>query len=881
MGSIILLSDDERNSLDANYKELVSLANYFNEVSEDIKIEYWVARLTILLFIDLKKLKEEFTCLSEDIKKNVDIKLIMADCMSISGEDDETALNEYLIIYKDYKSTEVLVKVLTSLILKENYNEIIELVKGLTKEEFDSQGRIASIYLDALFEYNGADEALEEYEVLAETHTDAPFLYFSASKLYYAKKDIENVRKCLVSLRDSLKEDNFPPRIQMSMRCYNYKEIEIAIQIVEPLATYSMAAQKYLVNYLLELSDESKVKAERLIDELITSNKADYDIYEIKSHFEFERGELSDSLNHLELAFRLKNTVQIAHNILLIRVKLNKMNITDDVFKYACSANVPSLQMMVATVYNEIGRKELVDYHSFKALLLLNDVFDENSYMQFMKLILLNNNDGDAQVDFEMITTNQAIKLVSEYDGAIRRLCIHSEKDLIDGINSRFAECEHYTEDSEIAIILKHRKINDKVRIEGQEYIVNEIIDRKARFVRYCTEIYSKNCPDSNAFKTFTISADDPMTPIIPILNEAKMRVEFILGQYNFENGIGLPLYALSRKSYKDYVDAMYFILNKEKQSFYAGVTNNINLQDRKVVVTYSSLLLLNIIGKLECLDVLKEQIYIPNTLKDTIEKVFVDFDKFDKRSIGSLYIGDDSRPYYAPLTEEEKENRFNFNRDLVLFVRDKNIKVLDVVQRKDNDSLNKHMRELAGNIDLDCIYLAEQVNGIIISDDLFVRKMLTLLNSTIEHTNCISLLIEDNTSINALLDTLVKLSKAHYHLLISEYLLYYVTDELCKIPLIYGEGTPIDKIKTVIRNQLVNPILFKDAFPILSNVINTFYNKKNIPIFNDIMIIIIDELKFASKNLGVNVELILNYILSTSSKLDVLRMKFFKQLFN
>jgi hypothetical protein len=876
VGSLYLLSSENKHLLKNKYMEVKQLEHFFAEMSPEESANYWLMRLRILLFCDVDSIQEEYSNIPCYLKDDDNVKLMMADYQSLI--DDDAAYNTYKEIYEKHRNPEILFKILVSLFLKKNYEKIIEMIGVLDyNADFDSLGRVAGIYIESIKETAGIDAAIEKFQLMYPSFMSAPFLFNDIAKLYFQKNDINNVNKYLNLLKQTIPEENYPPRFVFSENCERLGFINIAIDVIDPLSNYSLKAKKRLIDYLLKTEDEEhRKKVDRIIDDLVNNEKADSDIFSLKAHLEFESNNQENALLYLEKSFTLKPTYQVAYNIVGAKLNLNKLDALDEFLEYLKTSQESLHQILVSMAYKRLGNTGLSDFHSYKALALLGERFNEQVYGQFIMMNLMDKQD-DHQLSFERVSSNKAIQLSKEDSDEVVWICINSEKELMLQEPLVFCGCTHYSIENKISILLRNKKINDLIRMEDGIYKVTQVLDKKAKFMHFCMEVFSEKCPDAPYLRSIKVIEDDPISPIIPMLVQMKERGEFLTRQYNFENGIGLPLYALSENNYNSYLDTILRVLNMSNQVFYAGEINTLSLQDTKIVPTLSTLIFLNYFKFLDNLKQYKEKIYIPQSLYDTLIGIFDYSEKFDLRSGGSMSIDEKGKPIFINITEEQKENRLDFWRNLVLFSENINIHP-DVKTHSDTELIQK-MREISGNVDVNCILLAREISAVTISEDLFVRKMVNSIDNSNISSNFIALIMNLGLEINSLLEVILSLSKYSYHYLLSEQVIIEIATKISEKPIIFGEGTPLNIVSKIINNLLNNPVIYKDYINILTNVYSNLYQKKVNPVFREVINIIIEELKTASNAYGIKDNIIIGYVKGIF-KMDVLRAKYFEQIY-
>ena len=383
--------------------------------------------------------------------------------------------------------------------------------------------------------------------------------------------------------------------------------------------------------------------------------------------------------------------------------------------------------------------------------------------------------------------------------------------------------------------------------------------------------------PRLSILKNHTCLSNDAISPILPHLIKQKERREFLLRQYNFENGIGLPLYTFADKDYSTHIDSILGLMNTKNQIFYAGEPGFFKLnRETKIVITYSSLLIMNYLKKLENLIKIKDLIIMPKAVEYAILKAYEHSESFDTRLFGTMAINEDGRPVFFKLTEEEKANRLSFWKDITLFI--KTVRTIQLDKKLDIEEL-QIMRELIGDADLECISLAYKQKAILISDDLFVRRATNSFNKNIMSSNIIPILLHTVDDAVELIDCLLLLSNGDYFILYSREVLNSLFDKISQYPPIFSEDTIWGKTQMILRNSLRLPALFKAYIPILLDVYEFLYDSISFKSKNMFMKLIIEEIKHANKTMGLNDIVFIN-IMKERFGLDIIKYNYFIKMY-
>lgn len=201
---------------------------------------------------------------------------------------------------------------------------------------------------------------------------------------------------------------------------------------------------------------------------------------------------------------------------------------------------------------------------------------------------------------------------------------MHAEQDLLPIEGIEFCGCSHYSMGTKESVLLRGRELNDELILDDIRYKIITITSRIVKIVQYCIALFTENCPNSEHLGRVSYSEGDPISPLIPLLSEGAERGKFLLSQYNFASGIGLPIYSLADKDYNRYVDAVAFLISTNDQILYSG--DIITIKDSSnttYTLTFSTLLMLNNLNILAEFIKIKEKLFIPKSLQKVVEEYY------------------------------------------------------------------------------------------------------------------------------------------------------------------------------------------------------------------------------------------------------------------
>jgi hypothetical protein len=166
---------------------------------------------------------------------------------------------------------------------------------------------------------------------------------------------------------------------------------------------------------------------------------------------------------------------------------------------------------------------------------------------------------------------------------------------------------------------------------------------------RICVTV-AFNCDNPNMF-----SMDTPKE-VLDLIDKQSNDTKNLFQSYS-EGNTNIGLFELAHKSYKNYFTLIPYLLNSKNIKFNSLKINYLS-EDKKKILTFSSIIFLDEIGKLD--DALKrEDIVIQKTLTNWLKK-YLDKISVTKMPIDISYL-DEEKPKFIPYTNESIKIAENF----------------------------------------------------------------------------------------------------------------------------------------------------------------------------------------------------------------------------
>lgn len=873
-GVIKLITKSDRELLEAKLKRMEELKEFLNEQKIALQIDYWANVCTILLFLEPSKVFSIVGSLSKQIQTSQMIQLVLADAYSLDG-NDQNAEPIYERLFNETQDSEILIKLLQTM-QQNNRSNILEFLKLLPYSVYDSKGFTAGLYIE-LFAVKEKDEmVITKISELEEIFSNGPLFYSSCGLVAFQHDRIEDSKQFIEKSISLLLEDNDPLRFEIAAQCSSMGYSQQAIAVLKPFYKYSIKAFEYLLSLLIKSNDiKNWNDAERLILEAEANGLKYPFLLGSKADLLTRMGKISPASQAWEKLYEIEPSDNTAYNVLLTKIQTGNVSNCQLYIQRLQKSCGPVLAMMAASAMSaaKIGG---VEEQAYRALYLLNNEFNETVYLEYIWLYLpeKRSSHNETKIDFEKVVTDTVLRL-RDSRGCQRLICIDSEIDIIKNDGEITIGCEHYKQSSSITIKLLGLSKGDKVVLDNESFRIIEIINKFVYSFRHCLNIYTEKRPDSPALRSIKVTGDDPITPLIPVLERARVADKVNLDHYNFANRIGLPLIVMAHGHVDKYLDTIGKLLETKNQKFFAGAYYKV--ENSPIVISLASLIVMKLLKVLDSVVSNIQNVYLPKSLIDELQKLFQDATSIDQHTIGSMAMDDTGSPIFIPITPEQINARVNFWRDILDIASKCNI--VESVPEVPSSEVNF---EYFSRFELDCISLNNELEGTLVYDDHFMRKLANCLYPAMKTSNCIGLLevlLRDNP--DRFLDTMVILTEVEYEECCTEALMLEIINSIVKEPIILAEGTRICRFRTILRNLLFNPSDFSRYISIFSNIISQLYaNKINI---RNIVIMetIIKEIKVASlKQKGIDDYRLIKIILAGTSPIDVVKSAYIKDLY-
>lgn len=719
-GLLINISESEKSFLKEKNEILREL---IKELPEGITEEVNTIILNIYLVTDLNKAIKFYNANEDKFCKSISGKFIVANIYELSNQF-EKAKELYLEIIREDWSEEVFTHIMICMRAMKDHYSYIKLFEKYEEKIEDENFALMEYYLESLKNVGYLEKAIEKLEGIKSYYQDS--IRF---KVYLAKIETDQKQKLrmLKEAEAKIGESNQYDRLlikdvylQMGM----YYEV---IRISRPLFK-----NKKVLYLIIQLIIKNK-KNEFYLDL----------IYEIDKHndirlLEYKRfmlGEINELLEAKEVAERIYELEANRKNLVdLIQLKIN---INDNIGLESLITELlplesPQEYMIIAYAYITLGNINSYEDYSYESIFKLKGAFDKNIFENYIH--------GNLRLSIEGIKEKRILDMVKE-DSVVHlinenmkvNICLNSESKY--QTNEQAFGCIHISKDNPLWLELISQRKGDIISFNNQKFEIDSIIDKYTVVFRYCLNELESNEIDFG-FVSFSIEEIEEKVKEFTMLN--KESIKNISDRYNFrDDNIGLPFSRIFfDEDVKKSIEIFNHMLITEENNYYIGSFED-NINDDTYILSYQTLLLLEYYDILDIVIRDSESYYIPNKLKLKIIEAYSDIKKNQKSS----YLNYDSE---TGLFIEEIDNKMVLNKlnRIIGLISKINTSEVDYKVRSNLMNLS---RKFINEFEIETIYLAKELKGVLIIDDLFIRKLINSNEDTkhIKHTNIVIILDE------------------------------------------------------------------------------------------------------------------------------------------
>lgn len=836
--------------------KLLTLESSISNDVNEVQVNYYQYLLTLYLYIEPKKVFEKINQLQDGLIHEPVFLFYLAEMHFI--------LKEYKQAYEKYKNfiketeesnIEIQERYFICMWKIENYDEIIHIFDSKLKSmEMIESSTVFELYLNSLFKIS-ENEFMARSKIFIGTKFENWLYYLVVGKL---SKDDYSINKAISLVNKTSLTDTY----YLSKNLYVMNKKLEALNVLEFTKNIN---QDILIFYLeigLSIGDTDSVhkflnlvKNPPITLPENTQNKFFAEFYFLLHDYiysceYFEKIWISDINEQNE-----RNAYQI------LICKLNNLD-TNNIDLYLNKLNEsknPHHLMICGLTYrklkNDINNSLKLFY---RAINLLNGDVDLTVYKNYVELFFpisdtpipdiidLSNNISEVNADCIITVSNTSTN-------NSHRIFIHNEHDDIPLIKQNITD-EHIIVGSAEESFLRGRRVNQKFISNQQEYEILNIENKYLNlFINTRDILFEADLPNS-FFKSYNVDPEnisatlDEFKKLLPSPSQYKKLLnDYMRGES--------PLIVLAEFNYSKYPHLLQYLLDDPRYSLKSGINNSIK-NNKNIVLSISSLVLLELNGLLSKLNGTNLNIYIPKSIEIFLEQQFKNL-LLGKRA-ATMFIDEANNLRFQESPQELHDMEVELWRNLLTFVKQNNI--------------IKIFKKTVSNIsyidlDLDSLNLAIAYNAVYITEDSCFKTIPVKM----EISNSISLIDycfeHQLVTFSEYISLIKKFNENNYEYVFSESQLLQIASYLLNdLPLYDGISLNLIHFKNLLDSYLKHKKIFIIFIPAMVNLIRYLKDNSSNKNFVPLMYTIYDSLIDASvKHFNNRYAL----LLSLSSKLQ------------
>ena len=287
---------------------------------------------------------------------------------------------------------------------------------------------------------------------------------------------------------------------------------------------------------------------------------------------------------------------------------------------------------------------------------------------------------------------------------------------------------------------MDYTKISGRYQISTFTFNRANIINIFSYFNQFCLEKLQNEYPEHGFYDM--LSAKNPEGLIEQLkesLDKIKKQTSQQLNDYNFGLETGMPISYLSGKNIDSYAEMIISLLKFPKQHLYTGEASIHT--GKKYVLSLSSIIMLANLNLLDTIACIKEKLVISSETLKSIEQGVKESQKHAKITSGNVVLGEDGKIISYSFTEEDKKNRKKYWTKILIAIKQIKVVNVEVDDLPLFDLLEKHLID----DDIQNIEVSKKLNFVLVSDDLFIRKIHHGITNSKNTTNSMGLILSEN----------------------------------------------------------------------------------------------------------------------------------------
>lgn len=844
--AVLLLSEAEKNSLQILLDELNSpLALAFIKSIEIREIEeYWILKIQIALYISEKKAHDEYEMVPKNIRYTTNFISLYIDILMMQGKF--SVANELLIErYKSKPTADLVSKIFACYMAESKYQEILNFAKDIEVTHYNDEN--SSFLIEAFSNFHTLTETLEYLNFLIPQIANPTRTYAIVGNIHAKARLNNEAKEYYEKMLSSLSSEDNILRKVIAKEIYEFGHHDIILRCLVPcIATDEDAQKMFVYAALISKINEYLKMAESIIEKNLENEPNNSEWLKFQAQLLINQGKNNAAKETFSKLYHISQTMESAYNLAKIKLQVKDYSELDTLATKLVHSNDPIVVMLGALCYHTARNYSKAELFSLYSIALLGEKFNEQLAQQYLLVNLLSTSGSEERAELEEVVSDCTIHLVSDSNEIW--IGTTSNKDILCGKNkySFIGVCFHYCQNSEILQLLG-LKINQSTTYKGISYRIKEIWAIKTKIIRHFLTLIPR-FEKQGFMEAVPITVENITETMKPILVQQEFKEKEHFQDYNFRNKVGLPLNSLIGISGSTFPDVIVNIWQKPNQAYYAGEINNVPIKERVLVLSLSSISLLHTLGLLgEAHKMVGDNLIIVDSVKQYFANILQDTQSNEKRVAMTLSTSN-GHLFKTDVTENMKEKRAQYYRTLFSILDSIHTESIGLKGIDYDDNLN--IIKAISVQEYESIILAERLNALYLSDDLFVRKFIKSNYKSRESVTSISiiniLLERDFSHVQAL----VTLSDVGYITCYDFVSLCMIYKKISVTSRIVGPGSNYDILLVIVKNSLLYEVDYDKKIPIIINFINYLYNHYN-DIYSNYVIEVLTKYLYMLTNLG------------------------------
>lgn len=728
----IFISNNDIEKIESLSMELSEVLEEIPAIKKEYKKLIDYTKIAILQAIGSESFLNDYDSLQEDFKKENPFLEILA-LYHQSNSDYEQAINAYLEADKNH---EIIFRILFCYYLANDYDKLIEFYGTLTVAETSKKS--SSLYLIALNEVNSNQFKAEFEKQLKEVKgiEDLYLLFDTTSGRLTEKKKIHDVLEKM-----DLQINEYPSnlvKLKFALLAYEVEDLILFKKIIFSL-TLLENIELNKIYHIMEILKNPDLTIE-IIDWLMKNGNYNFELLTFKFNAYSTLEMYAAQLDVLKELYKIRPTDEIVMRIVeLINRDLNSSNQDyENYLSHIKKINSPTSLLILAQAQQRLGEIDNSLKSAYSAVFKDGCNETEWIYSGFVQLFLNTLDGNSSEYLFNTVTDEVVVKLQNEECGD-QYICINQDNEYQLNINAVGAL--HVSKTDPIYLKLFNKELDGEISIDSVKYRIIEIKDKYVYAFHYTSSKVKRNS-NAKGMEMITFDSSNPeemVNQIMKMLPEPEDQQRIFDDYLSLDLGIGLAIENIVSSNYEKYSVVVNALLYDEDKQLYAGYLVPGLGEDDKIVLSLSTLIILqrmNLLAVLECIS----DILIPESLIIFVREMVIKTTNYVKRGTQTLArVGEGLIMLPA---DEELPIIWNEIHDKL---QADNIRVKNVTMKRRNVYFGKYTMEdilerfNVAKFQLDSMVLAHDENAIYISDDYLLRRIAS--QGGIKNTNLISLL--------------------------------------------------------------------------------------------------------------------------------------------